>query len=70
MIIVRWLPDTPPVAPGTESYTVTDAKTGAVVTRVAGKIGFGRRDPTPEEVSRINSVLAAMAGASKDEGRP
>jgi hypothetical protein len=26
----------------------------------------GRRDPTPEEVSRINSVLAEMAGAKSD----
>ena len=53
---------TPAAAPGTESYTVTDPRTGAVTTRVAGKVAFGRRDPTPEEVSRINSVLAALAG--------
>ena len=52
---------TPPQAPGTESYTVTDPRTGAATTRVAGQVRLGRRDPTPEEVSRINSVLAAMA---------
>ena len=56
---------TPPAAPGSETYTVTDPATGAVVTRVAGRIP-GRRDPTPEEVSRINSVLAAMADAKSD----
>ncbi len=61
---------TPPTAPGTETYTVTDPRTGAVVTRVAGQVRPGRRDPTPEEVSRINSVLAAMAGAGKDGGTP
>lgn len=52
---------TPPTAPGTESYTITDPRTGMTTTRVAGKVGFGRRDPTPEEVSRINSVLAGLA---------
>ena len=57
---------TPEIAPGTESYTVTDARTGVTTTRVAGQVRMGRRDPTPEEVSRINSVLAAMAGAKGD----
>ena len=56
----------PPAAPGTETYTVTDPKTGATTTRVAGQVRLGRRDPTPEEVSRINSVLAAMADAKSD----
>ena len=58
---------TPPAAPGTETYTVTDPRTGAVTNRVAGQVRLGRRDPTPEEVSRINSVLAAMAGDRGNE---
>ena len=58
----------PPAPPGTETYTITDPAAGTTTTRVAGRVRFGRRDPTPEEVSRINSVLAAMAGAGKDEG--
>jgi hypothetical protein len=57
---------TPPVAPGTETYTITDPRTGATTIRVAGQVRPGRRDPTPEEVSRINSVLAEMAGAKSD----
>ena len=60
----------PAAPPGTETYSVTDPKTGAVTTRVAGQTRFGRRDPTPEEVSRINSVLAAMAGSGKDAEKP
>ncbi len=57
---------TPPLAPGAESYTITDPRTGAKTFRVAGRLSPGRRDPTPEEVSRINSVLAEMAGAKSD----
>jgi hypothetical protein len=57
---------TPAVAPGTESYTITDPRTGAKTFRVAGRLSSGRRDPTPEEVSRINSVLAEMTGAKSD----
>ncbi len=52
-----------PLAPGAESYTVTDGRTGVSTMRVAGQVRLGHSDPTPEEVSRINSVLAAMAGA-------
>jgi hypothetical protein len=57
---------TPPLPPGAESYTITDPRTGAKTFRVAGRLSPGRRDPTPEEVSRINSVLAEMAGAKSD----
>jgi hypothetical protein len=52
------------LAPGSERSSITDP--GVATTRVAGQIRPGRRDPTPEEVSRINSVLAAMAGAKSD----
>ena len=55
-----------PQAPGTESFTVVDARTG----KVTSSTRFARNQPTPEEISRINSVLAQMAGAGKDEGRP
>ncbi len=58
----------PPQAPGSEAYTVTmiDARTGAITTRTVASGKGGRHDPTPEEVSRINSVLAQMA-ATKGE---
>ncbi len=51
----------PPAAPGSETYTVVDARTGKVISNAR----FAKNQPTPEEISRINSVLAEMAGGEK-----
>ena len=58
----------PAQQPGSEAYTVAviDPRTGAITSRTVGSGKSGRHDPTPEEVSRINSVLAQMAGAKGD----
>ncbi len=53
---------TPPAAPGSETFTVVDGRTG----KVTSSVRFGRNQATPEEISRINSVLAAMAGGKSD----
>ena len=45
-------------APGGPSAATANGGTGPV--------RLGRRDPTPEEVSRINSVLAAMSATKSD----
>jgi spore germination cell wall hydrolase CwlJ-like protein len=42
------------------------AEPGAQLAAVVGPVRPGRRDPTPEEMSRINGVLAAMS-ATKSE---
>ena len=42
------------------------AEPGAQLAAVAGPVRPGRRDPTPEEMSRINGVLAALS-ATKSE---
>lgn len=58
----------PPQAPGTETFTVSviDPRTGTITSRAVGGGKSHRGDPTPEEVSRINSVLAQMAAAKSE----
>ena len=51
-----------PQAPGTESFTVVDARTG----KVTSSGHFARNQATPEEISRINSVLAQMADSKSN----